>query len=310
MLRMHRYLPGPILCKRNKARVLRRRIMESSVSIGVLGGDSRQIYLAESIVRDGYEVCACGFEQADFSAGVKKTSLEELTDACGVIILPLPVTIDGITLKAEYSDGRILLDDSFAEKMRGKRVFGGMMDRLYSTSEIWQEIDASDYYTREEFTVKNAVPTAEGAVEIAMREYVGTVSGSRCLVAGFGRVGKTLARMLQGIGAKVTVSARKPEDLAWIETLGCTAIQTAQIGGGYDMIFNTIPAMIFNRHVLSSLRGCALLVDLASAPGGVDFEAAEKIGIRAILVPSLPGRVAPKTSGEIIRDTVYCMMGE
>lgn len=284
--------------------------MDSSVNIGVLGGDNRQIYLAESLVRDGYEVCACGFEQAEFSVGVQKTSLEELTDACGIIILPLPVTIDGVTLKAEYSDGRILLDDAFAEKMRGKRVFGGMMDRLYSTSEIWQEIDSADYYTRGEFTVKNAVPTAEGAIEIAMKEYVGTVSGSRCLVAGFGHVGKVLARMLLGIGAKVTVAARKPEDLAWIETIGCSAVQTAQIGGGYDLVFNTIPAMIFSRHVLSSLRGCSLLVDLASAPGGVDFEAAEKIGIHAILCPSLPGRIAPKTSGEIIRDTVYCMMEE
>ncbi len=170
---------------------------------------------------------------------------------------------------------------------------------------------SADYYTREEFAVRNAVPTAEGAVEIAMREYPGTVSGSRCLVAGFGRVGKTLARMLLGIGAQVTVAARKPADLAWIESLGCHPIQTAQIGGGdYDMIFNTIPAMIFNRHVLSELRGCSLLVDLASAPGGVDFEAAEKIGIKAILAPSLPGRVAPKTAGEIIRDTVCCMMGE
>ncbi len=284
--------------------------MDSSVNIGVLGGDNRQIYLAESLVRDGYEVCACGFERAEFSAGVQKTSLEELADACGIIILPLPVTIDGVTLKAEYAEGRILLDDAFAEKMRGKRVFGGMMDRLYSTSEVWQEIDASDYYTRGEFTVKNAVPTAEGAIEIAMKEYVGTVSGSRCLVAGFGHVGKVLARMLLGIGAQVTVAARKPEDLAWIETIGCSAVQTAQIGGGYDLVFNTIPAMIFSRHLLSSLRGCSLLVDLASAPGGVDFEAAEKIGIHAILCPSLPGRVAPKTSGEIIRDTVYCMMEE
>jgi dipicolinate synthase subunit A len=221
------------------------------------------------------------------------------------------VTLDGQNLKAEYTDERIPLDDSFAERLKGKRVFGGMMERLYSTSEIWQEIDAADYYTREEFLVKNAVPTAEGAIEIAMREYVGTVSQSRCLVAGFGHVGKTLARMLLGLGAKVTVAARKPSDLAWIESMGCNAIRIEQIPeGSFDLVFNTIPAMIFSRHVLSGLRGCSLLVDLASAPGGVDFEAAKKIGIHAILAPSLPGLVAPKTSGEIIRDTIYCMMGE
>lgn len=286
-------------------------VMNNSVCFGVLGGDRRQIYLAESLVRDGYEVCACGFEKVELAAGIRKMPFDELTSVCGAVILPLPVTLDGLNLKAEYSNERIALNDSFAERLKGKCVFGGMMERLYSTSEIWQEIDAADYYTREEFIVKNAVPTSEGAVEIAMREYVGTVSRSSCLVAGFGHVGKTLARMLLGIGAKVTVAARKPSDLAWIESMGCNAIYIEQIPENrYDIVFNTIPAMIFSRHVLSGLRGCSLLVDLASAPGGVDFDAAKKIGIHAILAPSLPGRVAPKTSGEIIRDTVYCMMGE
>jgi dipicolinate synthase subunit A len=286
-------------------------VMNNSVTFGVLGGDRRQIYLAESLVRDGYEVCACGFDKAELAPGVRKVPFDELASVCGAIILPLPVTLDGQNLKAEYTDERIPLDDSFAERLKGKRVFGGMMERLYSTSEIWQEIDAADYYTREEFLVKNAVPTAEGAIEIAMREYVGTVSQSKCLVAGFGHVGKTLARMLLGLGAKVTVAARKPSDLAWIESMGCNAIHIEQIPErSFDLVFNTIPAMIFSRHVLSGLRGCSLLVDLASAPGGVDFEAAKKIGIHAILAPSLPGLVAPKTSGEIIRDTIYCMMGE
>lgn len=286
--------------------------MTSRLTFGVLGGDRRQIALAESLVLNGYEVYACGFDRTDFAADVKKGSLDDVARECGIVILPLPVTDDGVFLKMDFCEDKITLDDSFAEQMRGKRVFGGMMERLYRTSAAWKEIDTADYYTREEFAVRNAVPTAEGAVEIAMREYAGTISGSRSLVAGFGRVGKVLARMLRGIGAEVTVSARKPADLAWIESYGYRPLLTADIGGGepYDLIFNTIPAKIFNRRVLSGLRGCSLLVDLASAPGGVDFDAAEKIGIKAILAPSLPGRVAPKTAGEIIRDTVCHMMGE
>ena len=119
--------------------------------------------------------------------------------------------------------------------------------------------------------------------------------------------------MLRGIGAEVTVSARKSADLAWVESYGYAPVKTAGIGEKeerFDVIFNTVPALIFTRSVLSKLRGCSLIVDLASAPGGVDFDAAEKIGIRAILAPSLPGRVAPRTAGEIIRDTVCHMMGE
>lgn len=277
----------------------------------MVGGDRRQIYLAESLVKNGFEVYTCGFEKAAFTVDVKKIPLDELVSKCSVVILPLPVTNDGTTLKAEYSEAPILLDDSFAEKMRGKRVFGGMTDRLLKTSKLWKEIGAADFSVRDEFAIRNAVPTAEGALEIAMREYAGTVSGSCCLVAGFGRVGRTLARMLYGVGAQVFVAARRPADLAWIESLGYLPVTMQHIGSGeYNLIFNTIPAMIFNRRVLSELSGSPVLIDLASAPGGTDFNAAEKIGVKAILAPSLPGRVAPKTAGEIIRDTVCRMMGE
>ncbi len=282
-------------------------------AMGVVGGDGRQIALAESLVSGGFEVYACGFDRVRFANGVRKASLDEVAERCDVVILPLPVTDDGKTLKTDYGEDKIVLDDGFAGKMRGKRVFGGMMQRLYRTSGIWQEIEADDYYTQEEFVVRNAVPTAEGAIGIAVRDFPATISGSRCLVAGFGRVGKVLAYMLRGIGAEVTVSARKSADLAWVESYGYTPVKTAGIGEKeerFDVIFNTVPALIFTRSVLSKLRGCSLIVDLASAPGGVDFDAAEKIGIRAILAPSLPGRVAPRTAGEIIRDTVCHMMGE
>jgi dipicolinate synthase subunit A len=278
---------------------------------GILGGDRRQIALAEQLAAAGFQGYICGFDGVTFTGNVHKTTLGEMIRLCNIIVLPLPVTDDGKHLKMDFSEKKIVLNDEFAEKMRGKRVIGGMMDRLYRTSSVWKQIQTDDYSVREEFAVRNAVPTAEGAIEIAMREYSGTVSGSRCLVAGFGRVGKVLSRMLHGLGAEVTVSARKPADIAWIKSCGYHSVQTENIGGGeYDIIFNTIPALIFDRPVLSSLSGCSLLIDLASAPGGVDYSAAEDTGIRALLAPSLPGRVAPKTAGAIILDTVCHIMEE
>ena len=117
-----------------------------------------------------------------------------------------------------------------------------------------------------------------------MREYAGTINGSNCLVAGYGRIGKVLAWMLRGIGAKVTVSARRTSDLAWVELFGYQAVKTDDIcdRDQYDLIFNTIPALVFNRRMLSKAREGTILIDLASAPGGVDYEAAEKLGIRVI----------------------------
>jgi len=281
-------------------------------SFGVLGGDKRQIALAESIAADGYTVYAGGFDSIDFSKDVKKGVLDEIAAKCENIILPLPVTNDGLYLNSVYSEEKIELNDDFAELMRSKQVFGGMMGRLYQTSDIWDSIDTYDYYTREEFAVHNAVPTAEGAIEIAMREYSGTVNGSRCLVVGFGRIGKILSHMLHGIGAAVTVSARKQSDIAWILSYGYSSIRTENICDReqYDIIFNTVPMLILNRRLLSKMRSKPLIIDLSSMPGGVDYEAAQKFNIKAIHALSLPGKVAPKTAGEIIKNTIYNMIEE
>lgn len=281
-------------------------------SFGVIGGDQRQTALAESIAADGYTVYACGFDKLKEIKGVRQAELSDLALICDTIVLPLPATRDGQHLNTPLHSGLIALDDEFATLMRGKRVFGGIMDRLYQTSEIWQEIDARDYFAREELAVRNAALTAEGSIEIAMRESPGSVSGARCLVAGFGRIGKALAFMLRGLGAKVTVSARRPEDFAWIETYGYEPIHTNHMCSKepYDLIFNTIPARVFPRRVLSTLPADTILIDLASAPGGVDTETAEKLGIRVIPALSLPGKAAPKAAGEVIKRTIYNMMEE
>lgn len=284
--------------------------MTNSNSFGILGGDRRQIALAESIAADGYTVYVCGFDAVPFTGRVGKADPAELVTLCENIILPLPVTADGKNLKMDYSDLKLRLDDAFAELLRGKQVFGGMMGKLFQTSDLWDSIDTYDYYTREEFAVRNAVPTAEGAVEIAMREYPGTVSGSKCLVTGFGRTGKILAAKLKGIGARVTVGARKQSDFAWIEALGYQAADSRKLGGRFDLVFNTVPAVIFTKDVLMKLSGHPLLIDLASPPGGVDDSAAEAAGFKVIHALSLPGKVAPRAAGEIMKRTIYHIMEE
>ena len=116
-------------------------------SFGVVGGDRRQIALAESIASDGYTVYAFGFDTINFQKGVIKAELDEIAAKCENIILPLPVTADGKYLNTHYSEKKTPLDDTFAEYMRNKTVFGGMMGKLFLTSELWDGIDTYDYYT-------------------------------------------------------------------------------------------------------------------------------------------------------------------
>ena len=170
-----------------------------------------------------------------------------------------------------------------------------------------------DYFEREELAVKNAVPTVEGAIQIAMEELPTTLFGSRVLVIGYGRVGRLLAHRLKGLGARVTVSARSFRDLAWIEAYGYCAEHTDQLAGwlcSYDLIINTVPAQVLGEAALEDVSSDCLIIDLASRPGGVDFESAAALGLKVIWALSLPGKVAPLSSGQIIRDTVYHILQE
>ena len=196
--------------------------------------------------------------------------------------------------------------------MQGKRVYCGMKEKLVKSSKLWNDIFLFDYFDREEFNVLNAVATSEGAVEIAMKEYPGTINGANCLVTGYGRISKVLTNILKGLGAHVSVAARKKQDLAWASLNGCRPVDMRDLSesGQYDIIFNTVPAMILDSHALAHIALDSVVIDLASMPGGVDFDSAKRMGIDAVHALSLPGKVAPKSSGEIIKNTIFNMLEE
>lgn len=153
----------------------------------------------------------------------------------------------------------------------------------------------------------------EGAIQIAMEELPSTLHGARALVIGYGRLGKLLAHRLSALGAKVSVAARSCADLAWIEAYGYGVEHSGQLEGWlccYDLVVNTVPARMLDGSVLSDLRPGCLVIDLASKPGGVDFDAASRLGIKAIWALSLPGKVAPVTAGRSIRTTIYNILNE
>ncbi len=276
----------------------------------IIGGDKRQIYMGLSMIKDGknavfYAMDKCTMVDEDYS------SLEHAVNKCDCVVLPMPLSKDGENLFTPLSDMKIPLDRSLCNIISRKPIFCTNSRLLRRTGDYSGAV-IYDYLDREELAVLNAVPTAEGAIEIAMRNSPKTISGSSCLVAGYGRIGKVLSKLLYAMGANVTVSARKLNDLTWIRLNGCNAIETNDIakGAGYDIIFNTIPSMVFDRDTLSVAAKNALVIDLASAPGGVDFDEAGRMGIKAIHALSLPGKVAPVTAGEIIKKTIYNMVRE
>ncbi len=275
----------------------------NKMKLYILGGDARIGFMAEGLQKHGYQVAGLGLARE----GIPIKEPEEGIKEAEAVILGVPCTRDGQTVFAPFYNGLLPLELVRQCASPKKPVLCGMasgeMHRRFAAADV----PLIDYFAREELAVLNAVPTAEGAIEIAMRELPTTIWGSKCLVTGFGRIGKYLANSLRALGADVTVSVRKPRDHAACRTQGLKSVETAEIAkfaGAFDVIFNTVPQKVLDAAVLSGMRGDALLVDLASKPGGVDREAAESFGIKCIWALSLPGRVAPATAGEILCDTV------
>ena len=284
--------------------------MRRAMNIWVMGGDLRQGALAGALEEDGHTVHTYALENLD--SPLPQGRLREAALADGVI-LPLPVAGEDGGLSAPLSPRFHPLEEILEVLHPQQFVCGGMVRPQVQALAGERGVTIHDYFAREELAVANAVPTVEGAIQIALEELPITLQGARVLVVGFGRLGKLLAHRLGALGARVTVSARRYEQLAWIRAMGWQGQRTDALTGwlcGYDLVVNTVPARVLGREQLRELGPGALVIDLASKPGGVDLEGAAELGTRVIWALSLPGKVAPVTAGRAIRTTVYHMMQE
>lgn len=286
--------------------------------ISVLGGDKRQITAAQILADKGFSVSVYGIGTGkDFRPNVIRcANWNEALRSSDVLLLPLPISLDGVRLhmplSAEESDVRL---DVLLDAAEGKTVLGGRLSDPFVRRAEESGVRCIDYFSSEFLQQRNALPTVEGAIEIAMRNLPVTIAGSKIAVVGFGRLGELLAYKLSLLGAFVTVYARREEALAKAMLYGCSAVKIGEgeegllrIDPSTRAVFQTVPACLLNEDVLKNLPLHACLIDLASAPGGIDHVAAERLGIHTVWATSLPGKYAPETAGEIIADTIETIL--
>ena len=286
--------------------------MKHELNVWVIGGDLRQVKLAELLRNDGHSVHTYALDRSSEPVPEAEASLAgaELADC---VVLPLPAAGEGGMLNAPLSAGDHPLAEVLDALCPGQVICAGRVDPDTRTMAEERALVLHDYFAREELAVANAVPTVEGGIQIAMEELPITLHGARALVIGYGRLGKLMAHRLSLLGAKVSVSARKWADLTWAEAYGHAVEQTDRLEGwlcGYDLIVNTVPARVLGEERLAELKAGCLVIDLASKPGGVDMEAARQLGVRVIWALSLPGKVAPVTAGKAILNTIYNILRE
>jgi len=289
----------------------------------ILGGDFRQLVLADLLKKNGHCITTFGFDRAlsneskwhlpcnlmDYSHVITKLSFEESCGEAEYIVLPLPCCVNS-DLNMPFSVYTMTFSQLYSALKPGQIIIGGIIP---ADTEPDENVKIYDYTTRDDFAILNAVPSAEGAIQVAMENTSSTLHGSNCLILGFGRIGKLIAKFLYSIGSNVTVVARGKSSSAWIRNYGYNHEDISNLANcikNKDLIFNTIPQKLMNSEVLQEVEPDALIIDLASRPGGVDFDAANALDVHIIHALGLPGRVAPLTSASIVFETISNIINE
>ena len=287
-----------------------------STNFSIIGGDLRIIKLAKMLAEDGNNVYTYGMEKAEELKENKNiimcNKLQETVKKSEIVIGPIPFSCNGKDINAPFSDNIISIRELMHVINAKILIAGSITPDVYDLAND-EYIEIIDIMKREELAVLNTISTAEGTIEIIIANTNKIIHGSKILILGFGRIGKVLARKLAGLSAKVTCAARKDEDLAWIRAYGHMETNINAIGENlseYDVIINTVPHLVLTSEKIKYVKDDCLLVDLASNPGGIDKKAAKDKNLKLIWALALPGKVAPVTTAEFIKDTVYNILKE
>lgn len=278
--------------------------LKTPIHFCLAGGDARQLSLRTLLARDGHIV-------SDLALSDAPIALSALSQA-DCVLFPLPATDKNGFLFAPRHASPIPLPGILDVLKPNQLIFGGKISTTLSAEAVKRGLLLYDFLTREDFSIANAVPTAEGALQLAMEHLPITIHQSQVLITGFGRVGQCTAQRFHAIGARITIGARSPAQLALAETMGFAAIPLSSLpstAASFDLIINTIPSPVLTAPILEQLKP-PLLLELASPPGGFDRGAVHDLGLHLMDAQGLPGKVAPVTAARIIRNTLYQALDE
>lgn len=288
--------------------------MNKQAKIAFLGGDGRQHTAAVKLSCGVWDIYEWGQDSSQ-KQGDGITNCDSIYDAildASAVILPLPSSVDGITLNTQsaYVSNKVELATVVDAVNSECVIIGGRLPQSLLGRAMLRKIRCIDYFESEDFQIKNAYTTAEAALSVAMNALSKNIRDSKFAITGYGRIAKQLSRLLRALGAEVSVCARKSSDLAWAQLDGCKTeplrdgILPEKLLRGYDVIFNTVPTPLFDEAFLERVDRNVLIIELASAPGGIDVFSARRLHSNVLWAASLPGKYAPESAGALIAECV------
>lgn len=265
--------------------------------VSIIGGDNRNLILSNLLKEEGYTVFR-------FGLGTEEKSMEECIKESNFIITATPFSLDAENIYSPLVDKKINIQ-KFIDLIHNKTIIAGSISEEYINKFSCNGNRVVDIMKDNKLVIKNTIPTAEGVVKIIIENTSITINDSNIAILGFGRVGKRLAKVLNGMGANIFCLDTKKEEVANIERCGYNILKdiykelTSMV-----VIVNTVPKQILGKNEINSINKSTLIIDVSSKPGGVDFEYANQNGYNVIHALGLPGKIAPVTSAKYIKEIV------
>ncbi|MBQ2719426.1 MAG: hypothetical protein IJF73_05100 [Clostridia bacterium] len=264
------------------------------MKICAIGGDARMPHAAAALCEAGHEVTHTAYGEGPLSP--------EALAVAEAVLLPYPISRDGVTLTAPASPLPVPLSSLFAMIPEGVPILGGRADAAIRERAAGHRL--FDYAEDEGFLGKNAAITAEGALSLLMARLPSPLFETPCLVLGSGRLAKATYDLLVGLHVPTAAAAR---NTAVRFADGRPPLPLAALPaelGHYDVLINTVPVPLLTRSLLLRMRRGAILLELSAAPGVLDTDACRAAGLEVVTAPALPGKYAPRGAGRAIAAAV------
>lgn len=278
----------------------------------VIGGDLRQVYLAEAL--SGPETSVTYYGLAKFPSNCTKAkSLKEAISTARCIICPIPFSKNGSQLNLNIKDITPSLSDLLNMLESGQSFFAGCIPDAFMKGAKAKGVHVYDLMKNNSLAIYNTIATAEGAICEAILKSPENLHHSKCAVLGYGRCGRTLVNYLKGMFCLVYSFSNVEDERALADTV-CDSVgdlnDFSQCADEFDFVFNTIPSIVLTEKILVKMKPSVTIIDIASAPGGIDYNASARIGLRAFHCLGLPGKYSPVSCAKAIKNIIETNLKE
>lgn len=261
----------------------------------ILGGDRRFEYVKSRLADSGYSVCSCESE----------TELLSEKENEKTVVLPLPVTRDGVYINTNSANPQISLKTLKAALKRGDTVIGGAVKPELKADLEENGVGVFDYYDGE-MVNENAVLTAKALPKVFEENGI-DFRNIRTVITGFGRTARATADLFCAEGCDFSVCARSESAEKQARAKGYDFLYLDSLASeikDFRLVLNTVPALILNEKIFAEMDGGTVIVDIASAPFGEEESTAKAFSIKLIRALSLPGKYSPRQAGALIAERI------